>query len=160
MKNLFVILVVGMLGLGFVYKIALGANAEKDKKGGEGIRFYKGKWSVALAKAKEEGLPIFLDVQTSWCGWCRKLEKNTFSDSKVGELYNKRFLNVSIDGESEEGSILVNQYGIEGYPALLFFDEQGRLLIKHGGYQNANEFIKLGNYILEKLETLKKEQTK
>ena len=38
-----------------------------------------------LAKSKESGKPVFIDFTTDWCGWCRKLEADTYSQASVGE---------------------------------------------------------------------------
>jgi len=58
----------------------------------KGINFFKGTYTEALAKAKEENKPVFLDVYAGWCGPCKKLKKTTFKDETVGEYFNKNFI--------------------------------------------------------------------
>ena len=115
----------------------------------EGIQFHKGKWNEALALAKKENKLIFLDIYATWCGPCKKLKKNTFSDERVGEFYNSNFINVALDGEQAEGLMLANKYHLMGYPSLLFIDSDGNVVVQSGGYQNSNEFIALGKSILK-----------
>jgi thiol:disulfide interchange protein len=115
----------------------------------EGIQFHKGTWNEALALAKKENKLIFLDIYATWCGSCKKLKKNTFSDEKVGQFYNSNFINVALDGEQAEGEILANQYHLTGYPSLLFIDSNGKVVVQSGGYQNSKDLIALGKSILK-----------
>src|SRR5690348_13459527 len=37
----------------------------------------------AIEKLKTEKRKVFIDVYTDWCGWCKVMDKKTFSDPKV-----------------------------------------------------------------------------
>jgi len=115
----------------------------------EGIQFHKGTWNEALALAKKENKLIFLDIYATWCGPCKKLKKDTFSNEEVGKFYNSNFINVDLDGEQTEGAMLVDQYHLTGYPSLLFVDATGKVVAQTGGYHNSDEFIALGKSILK-----------
>jgi thioredoxin-related protein len=54
----------------------------------------------AQAKAKKVPKPLFMDVYTQWCGPCKMLDRNTFSDPKLAEYVNKNFYAVKFDAES------------------------------------------------------------
>ena len=115
----------------------------------EGIQFHRGTWNEALAQAKEENKLIFLDIYASWCGPCKQLKKKTFSDSEVGEYYNKNFINAAFDGEKGEGAMLARKYRISAYPSLLFIDGNGNVIGKALGYHSPNEIIELANKYLD-----------
>lgn len=121
-------------------------NIESEK----GMNFTEGTWKEVLAIAKKENKPVFLDIYTTWCGPCKKLKANTFSNKNVGAFYNKHFINVSVDAEKGEGRTLAKQFNITGFPTLIFVDAEGKLINKTMGYHNAKDFLKLGEFVLEK----------
>ena len=56
----------------------------------------------AVKKSKAEKRPIFIDVYTDWCGWCKVMDKNTFNDPAVAKLLNEKFYAVKFDAEQKE----------------------------------------------------------
>lgn len=114
----------------------------------KGIQFHKGTWNEALQLASKENKLVFLDIYATWCGPCRKLKANTFSNEEVGTFYNSKFINVSIDGESAEGSELAKKFQIRGYPTLLFVNSKGEIVSGTSGYHNPKEIIELGKEVL------------
>lgn len=116
----------------------------------ETIIFQTSTWSETLALAKKEKKIIFLDISASWCGPCKRLKSNTFTNVEVGEFYNANFINVAVDGEVDEGVTLAQKYQITGYPSLLFIDGDGNVVARTAGYHNPEEFLKLGNAVKEK----------
>ncbi len=112
-----------------------------------GIQFYNGSFEDAINNAKKENKLIFLDIYATWCGPCKKLKANTFTNQEVGEFYNKTFINMALDGEKGEGLLLAKKYGVKGYPTLLFIDTNGTIVSETAGYYNSSEFLTLGKSI-------------
>lgn len=46
--------------------------------------------------------PILVDVYTSWCGWCKVMDKETYSNEKVAAYINEKYYAVKLDAESQE----------------------------------------------------------
>ncbi len=126
------------------------SEANSGSKAAPGIAFFEGSWNEALEKAKKENKLIFLDVYASWCGPCKQLKANTFSNGEVGGLYNESFINVALDGEMGEGKIIASLYKVGGYPSLLFIDGHGNVIARTVGFHNPSQFIRLGKNVLEK----------
>ena len=57
-----------------------------------GIDFFHGSWEEALEQAKSQDKLIFVDAYTTWCGPCKKMARNVFTDASVGEFYNKKIV--------------------------------------------------------------------
>jgi len=110
-----------------------------------GIKFIEGKtWKEVLAMAKKENKLIFLDAYATWCGPCKFLQKNVFTDRAVGEFYNSNFVNVAMDMEAGEGPELAQTLGLSSYPTLFFIDGDGKVLHKSIGAMESAAFISLG----------------
>lgn len=114
-----------------------------------GIAFEKGTpaWADVLAKAKAEGKPAFVDFSTEWCGWCRRMEKDTFSQKAVGEVM-KGFVNVTLDAEKGEGPALAKRFGIDGFPTMIVVDAAGDEVDRITGYLPPEEFTEEAQRIL------------
>ena len=64
---------------------------------------------AAAINNTEEKL-YFVDVYTEWCGWCKVMDKKTFTDPEVIELMSEKFHMVKFDAEQTN---LVNWEGKE-----------------------------------------------
>ena len=46
--------------------------------------------------------PILVDVYTSWCGWCKVMDKQTYSNEKVAAYINEHYYAVKLDAERKD----------------------------------------------------------
>lgn len=109
-----------------------------------GIQFTSISFEEALKLAKKEKKNIFLDAYASWCGPCKMLKKNVFTQKEVGDFYNGNFINMAIDMEQGEGPKLAQKYKVQAYPTLLFINHKGEVVGTALGYHQADEIIALG----------------
>lgn len=56
----------------------------------------------AIEATKTAPKPIFIDVYTSWCGWCKKMDKTTFVDKEMVAYMSTHFYAVKLDAEQRE----------------------------------------------------------
>lgn len=99
-----------------------------------GIQFFSGSWQQALAEAKRQNKPLFVDVYANWCPPCRRMAREAFPDAKVGEKYNARFINYRVDAELGAGTDLARSYAVTSYPTLLYVAPNGELMQRSVGY--------------------------
>lgn len=110
----------------------------------QGIEFFEGSFEEALSEARKENKLIFVDAYTTWCGPCKAMSKNVFTEGAVGDYYNDKFINLKLDQEKGEGMAFAQSYDVRYYPTLLFINYDKELAHKAVGGMNANEFIQLG----------------
>jgi thioredoxin 1 len=116
-----------------------------------GIQFIEANWNKAVAEAKKQKKMIFIDAYTSWCGPCRMLKQNTFTDKAAGEYFNKHFINIALDMEKGDGIAFAQKYQVAAYPTLFIMDADQKSVTTSEGYINAGQLIEFGKYVINKL---------
>jgi thioredoxin-related protein len=53
--------------------------------------------------------PIFIDTYTDWCGWCKKMDSETFTNPVIAEILNNKFYPVKFDAEGKEDVTVFGQ---------------------------------------------------
>ena len=66
----------------------------------ESVKWYSIEEAVQLAS--QEPRVLVIDVYTDWCGWCKRMDADTFSDPAVAEIMNKHFYPVKLNAEGKE----------------------------------------------------------
>ncbi|MFN8161035.1 MAG: thioredoxin domain-containing protein [Solirubrobacterales bacterium] len=85
----------------------------------------------ALARAREEDLPILLSVGYSACHWCHVMERESFEDPATAAYMNEHFVNVKVDREERpDVDALYMEFvqastGHGGWPMTVFLDPEG-----------------------------------
>jgi uncharacterized protein YyaL (SSP411 family) len=94
------------------------------------------KWSAwnndLFSRATTEKRFVILDLEAVWCHWCHVMEKTTYSDPKVIELLDSKYLPVRVDQDASPD--LSNRYGDWGWPATIVFNSDGTEIAKIRGY--------------------------
>lgn len=134
--------------------LVLSSYTEKEKPLAEkegGIKWLNIEEAQELSK--DEPRKIFIDVYTDWCGWCKKMDKTTFTDEKVAEYVNENYYAVKLKADSDDTvtfhgkeykqSELARALRVSGYPTIVFFDENFSRFQPVSGFRQADEFKKM-----------------
>lgn len=112
-------------------------------QGADGVQFTTvTSWQQALDMAKSQNKPIFLDAYTDWCGWCKVMDKETFSNAEVASVMNAAFVNVKMEMETGEGIDVSMKYRITGFPTFVVFSPDGMPTFRTSGYQPPADWLK------------------
>jgi len=101
------------------------------------------KLSEVTDLAKSEGKLVFLDVYTDWCLPCKMMDKDVFTDKKLGSFFNEHFISCKVNAEKGTGPLIADLYKVPGYPTLLFLDGDGKVLIQKSGAAYQREMYEL-----------------
>lgn len=123
----------------------------------------------AVERSRVEKRPVFIDVYTDWCGWCKVMDKNTFSEPAVAKILNEKFYAVKFNAE-QKADVVFNgttfkfvESGRNGYhelaaallnnklsyPTVVFLDEAFGMIQPLPGYRQAPEFHMIAQFIGE-----------
>jgi thiol:disulfide interchange protein len=96
----------------------------------------------ALAQAKAEGKPVFVDFSATWCPNCRSLHSQVFTDAAVKDAITKGFVLSRVDYESPEAPAFMEKYDVNGFPVLLVLDGDGKLMRRLDVVLDPAQFVK------------------
>lgn len=119
-------------------------------KSGKGLEFDTMSWDEALKQAKKEKKLIFVHATADWCGWCKKMEKEVYTQSKVGDFFNENFIKIKMDTETAAGKKFSANYSIQGLPTFFFIDGSGKMIHQAIGYKQADVFINAAKTAIDK----------
>lgn len=141
--------------------------------GAQDVKWYTFEEAVKLNQTQPR--KIMVDVYTDWCGWCKVMDKKTFSQPIVAAYLNETYYAVKFNAEQKEDIILGNDTlkfipsGSKGYhelaaallnnklsyPSVVFLDEKIKIIHLQQGFTKAEPFDKMlkfigGNHYVDK----------
>lgn len=122
--------------------------------GAQGLQFFEGTWEQVLQESAKQGRPVFVDVYTAWCGPCKKMAKEIFTQAEAGAFYNARFINYKVDAEKGEGIEVARRFNVSAYPTCLFISPSGRLISHFLGAQSVEKLLQEGEKALKNFALL------
>ena len=111
-------------------------------------------WIAVFERARTENKLLFIDAYTDWCGPCKQLDKEVYTNDDVISYYEENFINVKYNAESEFGFQLARQMGVQGYPSLFFVTAEKEIFQKITGFLPAPALLAYGEQTLESFEVL------
>ena len=120
----------------------------------------------AILKNQKNPRKIFIDVYTNWCGWCKVMDKQTFTDPQIIDYINNKYYAVKLNAETKDTIFLWNKMyiyvpkgprgnhelavellsGKMSYPSIVFLDEQTNKIQSIPGFRRAPELDMILKY--------------
>jgi protein disulfide-isomerase len=105
-------------------------------------------WLNDFKKAQQEATAtkkfLLLDFTGSdWCGWCRKFDKEVFSQPQFKDYARQNLVLLEVDfpraksqsvDQRKQNLELANQYQVQGFPTIVVLDGNGQKLWQYDGY--------------------------
>ncbi len=121
----------GFLGLTAVMALPQAAEAE-------GVQWHTHP-QAALRQATATNRPLLIQFTAEWCGYCKKMERTTFSDPVTTEIVHRSFVPLLIDADKH--GHLIRQLKVRGLPAILIIAPDTTVLEHITGYQTTEELV-------------------
>ena len=122
----------------------------------------------AVKLNEENPKKILIDVYTDWCGWCKKMKKQTFNHPKIAQYINEEFYPVRFDAESKKevrfrGKTFTRKdksgrkphelavallQGRMSYPSVAYLDGQNRLITAVPGFYSPEDYEPILKYFV------------
>jgi thioredoxin-related protein len=135
-----------------VFSLTLGVAGDKDSL--NWLSFDQAKTEAAKSNKK-----ILVDVYTDWCKWCKKMDADTYADPKVMKYLKEKFVvaklnaesddKVTYDGKKQTSAEFARLVGVEGFPTLLFFEPNGKVITSLSSYLDPSQMIHVAKFIGE-----------
>jgi thioredoxin-related protein len=119
------------------------------------------KFEEAVAANANNPKMILVDVYTDWCGWCKKMDKDTFTDPRVVAHLKKNFYAVKLNAEDtkrrfpfmgktfSEAEMAVAMR-VNSYPNFVVIEPGLQNLAQLPGYREPADFLAGLNELIEK----------
>lgn len=139
-----------------------GSNDSKESKSNESnLSWLSIEEASKIGTSGSNNKKFIVDVYTDWCGWCKVMDKKTFTDPALIEYLNKNFHVVKFNAEQKEpvnykgktynwepmGRNGINGLGIEllqgrlSYPTLVYLNEKLEPISISPGYKKPEELM-------------------
>jgi tetratricopeptide (TPR) repeat protein len=86
-----------------------------------GVPWLHDDFAGALAAARRDGKPLFVDAWALWCHTCLSMQSFVFPDPGLAPLHD-RFVWAAIDTEKPESAAFLEAYPVEAYPTFYVID--------------------------------------
>lgn len=155
-----------LVAIAFICTVPVAKAGDEPKKPDENSKIQWLTIEEAYKRWLKEPRKIVIDVYTGWCGWCKVMDKNTFTNEAVGEFVNRTYYPVKFNAEQREDVVLgdkkfrfiaqgeggVHELAVFllnnqlGYPTTVFLDERMQIIQPVSGYLDPQMFHQVTTY--------------
>src|SRR5438552_12861192 len=111
------------------------------------LNFIDDDYPKALATARAQHKPLFVDFWATWCHSCLSMQRYVLADPAMKPLADE-VVWASIETETEKNKPVVEMYPLDGWPTFLLIDPDGEKVIGRflgsGSVHDIRQFVQNG----------------
>jgi thioredoxin-related protein len=119
--------------------VLISAVCAPSRAGGPVAIDWRADYTQARHEARLRNLPLWIQFTGSWCHFCTRMERESFTRPRVIQRATQSFVTVKVQADARED--LMNSYGVMGLPATVILNPSGQMLAKHEGYVDGERFV-------------------
>jgi len=114
-------------------------------------------FDAATLRAKKENKHLIVDVYTTWCGWCKVMDRQTYGNPQVADYLTENFVLAKVNGESSaeihwKGETMTERafarkVGVTGFPTTYFLKPDAEMIGGAPGFISPDNFIIYAKYV-------------
>lgn len=110
---------------------------------GAPIKWYS--YEEGMKLGKEQQKKIFLSFYADWCHFCKQMDKNTFTDSRVIAYMNEKFIAIKVN--TDKNMPIAVKYSVKGLPVFWILNEEGTAIGQQPGYMEPDKILPLLQFV-------------
>ncbi len=99
--------------------------------------------ATAIGKAKVLNKMVLIDVYAPWCGPCKKMDAETYSDARVLKCIKENFVAVKVDTDDGPGREFRRKHHTYLLPTVIVMDADGKTIERFSGFVSAKEILRV-----------------
>jgi len=146
--------IIAIIGLMMIMLAGCGGGQEEKTADGW-LTFNEG-----IELAASSGKPVIIDFYTSWCKWCKVMDRDTFSNPEVKAALENDFITIRINAENRRDKLrfkgkeytsveLTKFFKVRGFPSLAYLESDGEIIMVVPGFKKPDVFMPTLRYITD-----------
>ena len=118
--------------------------------------------AAEIEDARDEGKRLVVMFEQEACPWCLKMRERVFPESRIDKYFSSHFVMlpsdirgdlemVAPDGKAMTQKEFARQKRVRATPVFLFFDLEGKDVVRVTGFQDAETFLTTGRYVVDEI---------
>lgn len=113
---------------------------------------------AVVDRAEAQDKPILVEIYTSWCPYCQRMQETVYADSTVRAYLDRHFTYARLNSDTTAGTHqfadrtlsskeLASVLGARGVPTTVFLEPDGTPIARQPGFIKRPQFLQMIRYV-------------